>query len=96
MCSPNRCEISAGSIIFTRLAASSMARGRPSSRRVTSITAGAFASVRRNPGILAAARSVNSRIDSTFIEVVDPPLHLGHGHRRHRQLLFAGDAEGGP
>ena len=47
-----------------RAAASSMASGRPSSRRAMSAIAAAFSSSSANPGTAAAARSANRRTDS--------------------------------
>ncbi len=52
---------------LVRVAASSMARGRPSSRAVISATTGAFCSVSANRGLAAWARSANSRTASTSV-----------------------------
>ena len=45
---------------FTRAAASSIASGRPSSRRQIAATASSFSSVSSNPGLTACARSTKS------------------------------------
>ena len=50
----------AGESSLIRAAASSIASGRPSSRRQISATAGAFSSVTAKSGLIAAARSTNS------------------------------------
>jgi hypothetical protein len=59
-----------------RVAASSMARGSPSSRAAISATAGAFWVVSRNSGRTAWARSTNSRTAS------DRPRASRSGGRR--------------
>ena len=57
---------------LVRVAASSIARGRPSSRAVISATTGAFSSVSANRGLAASARSVNSRTASTPLSADSP------------------------
>ena len=61
----SRDRICSGVSTLVRVAASSMARGRPSSRAVISATTGAFCSVSTNREFAAWARSVNSRTAST-------------------------------
>ena len=60
----SRSRIASGGSSLTRAAASSMASGRPSSRRTIWATAAAFRSSTAKPGTAAAARSANSRTDS--------------------------------
>ena len=57
----SRSRIWAGVSTLVRVAASSMARGRPSRRAQISATTGALAAVRANRELAAAARSRNSR-----------------------------------
>ncbi len=56
---PTRAARAAGERTFVRAAASSIARGRPSSRRQISVTASAFSGVRTKSGRTALARSTN-------------------------------------
>ncbi len=62
--SPSRWAIAAGDRRRTRAAASSMASGRPSSRRTISATAAPFSAVSVNSGRTAIARSTNRRTAS--------------------------------
>jgi hypothetical protein len=61
----SRGRIWAGVSTLVRVAASSMARGSPSSRAAISATAGTFSVVSRNSGRTAWARSTNSAVASS-------------------------------
>ncbi len=72
-----RASSSRGGRILTRAAASSIASGRPSSRRQISTTASAFFGVSAKSGLPAAARWTNSAIDAHCISVDGREERLG-------------------
>ena len=77
-----------GSSSRVRAAASSIASGRPSSRRQISATAAALLSVRAKPGRAARARSTNSATagDAASSAIGTPVGVGGQRQRRHRVL----------
>ena len=73
-----------------RAAASSIARGRPSSRWQISATAAAFVASSAKPGRAAVARSTNSCTASYCRRRSSDGRspRVGHGQRRHRELAL--------
>ncbi len=95
--SPSRCAIAAGESSRIRAAASSIASGRPSSRRTTSATWAPFSGVSVKSGRTAIARSTNRRTASAAMRVADVGrARRWQGQRRDRKLLLAGDPQRGP
>src|SRR5712692_9329872 len=95
--SARRVNMAEGGRSRTREAASSIARGSPSSRRQSCATYLAFAPVRVNPGSTDRARATKSRIASyrssssaVASASIDP---IQDTEWRHVELLFAGDAQ---
>ena len=87
--------VRAGGRILTRAAASSIASGRPSSRRQISTTAPAFFGVSAKSGRPAAARWTNSAIDAHSISAAGERQRVGsrERQRRDRELLLAVDVQ---
>ena len=93
-----RARSSPGGRISTRAAASSMARGRPSSRRQISATAPAFFGDSAKSGLPAAARWTNNAIDAHCISVAGEKAAAtpGSGRGGTGELLLAVDVEHQP
>ena len=80
----------------TRMAANSMARGRPSRRTHISATASAFPSSSAKSGRTAAARCANSSTGLASLDHRQALAPHGQPQRRHREQPFSTQAQGFP